>query len=275
MKRIYEIGNSDELDPAQAVLLIETGETHCCFAIVDYANFMIVQSGFYTAEKNDNNDILKMIIDEHEELQHSFRQTIVGYYTPENITVPSKYYRYEETQNMVKSIFDKGQNIVVSESVPEWQLYNVYNVPAAAHGLLSRRFATGNFWHSYSIILKNRFEQKEEGNVLVDFKTDSFIMIAIKNHALELAQIFPYTQATDVLYWLLKTCKELSILQSEVKLTVSGLVDKQSAVFKELYQYFSDIEFATIENAIQLSGDFESFPVHYFSSFYKLATCVS
>jgi len=275
MKQVYKIGASDDLNPSQAVLLIEISEIHCCFGIIDYANFMMVQFGYYTVDEKDHGDILKKVIEQHDELKQSFRQTVVGYYTNENVFVPSKLYRYEETQNLLQSIYEKAQNIVVSESIPEWQLYNVYHVPTQTHGLLSRRFATGNFWHAYSIILKNTIVQNEGGNLVIDFKKESFMMVAIRNNTLLLAQIFLYSKAADVLYWLLKTCQEFSLAQNEVKLTLSGLVDKRSAVFKELYQYFIHIEFAPVDNDIQLSRDFEDYPAHFFSSLYKLAVCVS
>ncbi len=275
MKAVFKIGNSEELNSSQAVLLMEVGETHCCFAIVDYANQMMVQLGYYTAEEKDNGDILEKILETHAELKQSFRQTIISYYVPENILIPSKFYHYEETQAMLQALYGKGQNIAVSESIAEWQLYNAYHVPKTIHEFLSRWYSTGNFWHVYSVILKKGIKQSEGGNLVVDFKTDTFSVVAIKNNSLLLAQIFSYVKSEDVLYWLLKICKQFSLSQKEVKLILSGLIDKQSAVFKDLYQYFINIEFASIDNDIQLSGDFDEYPVHFFSSLYKLASCAS
>jgi hypothetical protein len=275
MKLVYKIGNSEELNPSQAILLIEVGETHCCFGIVDYANFMMVECCYYISEKSDNIDILKKMIERHEELKQTFRQTVIGYYTHENIMIPSKYFKYEDTQKLLQAMYDRGQYVTVSESVAEWQLYNVYHVPVTTHGLISRHFATGNFWHVHSILLKNGIEQDDAGNLFIDFKTDSFTVMAIKNNTLLLSQIYSYLTAKDVLYWVLKICKEYLLLQDEVKVMLSGLVDKQSAVFKELNQYFIHIGFANIENDIQLSRDFEEYPIHFFSSLYKLASCVS
>ena len=275
MKPVFRIGGSEELNSSQAVLLMEIGETHCCFAIVDYANQMMVQLGYYTADEKDNVDILQKLLDEHAELRQSFRQTIVGYYMPENILIPSRLYRYEETQVMLQAIYEKDKRVFVSESIGDWQLHNAYCVPAATHQLLERRFATGSFWHIYSVILKNGIQQHEGGSLAIDFKTDSFSVVAMKNNSLLLAQIFSYTRSGDVLYWLLKICEQFSLSQNDVRVSLSGLIDKQSAVFKELYQYFLNIEFASLENDIQLSGDFEEYPVHFFSSLYKLASCVS
>jgi hypothetical protein len=275
MTPVFKIGNSEELNSSQAVLLMEIGETHCCFAILDYANQMIVQSGCYTFNENESSDILQKVLQEHNELKNSFRQIVIGYYLPENILIPSKFYRYEETQTLLQAMYEKGQNIVVSEAVPKWQLHNAYHVPAAIHQLVNRSFATGNFWHIHSIILKNGIEEHEGGNLIIDFKTDSFCVIAIKDNSVLFAQIFPYVKAEDILYWLLNICKQFSLAQTAVKLVLSGLIEKKSAIFKELYQYFLNIEFASGEDDIRLSGDFYEYPAHFFSSLFKLALCVS
>jgi uncharacterized protein DUF3822 len=275
VKPVFKIGNSEELNSSQAVLLMEVGEVHCCFAIIDYANQMMVQLGYYTADERDNGNILQMVLERHDELKQSFRQSIIGYYFPENILIPSKFYRFEETQSLLQSMYQRDQNLVVSEAIAEWKMYNSYYVPAPMHELLSRRFSTGNFWHMHSVMLKNDIGNYDSGKIFVDFKTDSFSVIALANNSLLLAQIFYYSKAEDVLYWLLKTCEQHSLSQNEVQLVLSGLIDRQSAVFKELYQYFLNIEFATVENDIQLSGAFEDYPVHFFSSLYKLASCAS
>jgi hypothetical protein len=275
MKALFKIGNSEELNPSQAILLMELGETHCCFAIVDFANQMMVQLGYYTMDEKDDEKSLQTVLETHPELMQSFRQTMVSYYLPESLLIPAKFYRYEETQKMLATMYQEGGNTVVSESVGEWQVYNTYRIPSGIHEFLSRWYSTGNFWHTYSITLKNGMGKTESGKLLIDFKLDTFSAILIRENSLELAQIFSYLKAEDVLYWLLKICKQFSISQNDVKIVLSGLIEKQSAVFKELYQYFLNIEFAPLENDMQLSRDFEEYPVHFFSSLYKLVSCVS
>ncbi len=275
MKPVFKIGSSEELNSSQAVLLLEIGETHCCFAILDYANRMMVQAGCYTFDESDRADLLQKVLRQHEELRNPFRQTVIGYYLPENILIPSKFYRYEETQTLLEAMYEKGQNVMVSESVSEWQLYNAYYVPATTHQLINRSFATGNFWHVHSITLKDGIREHEGGNLMIDFKTSSFSVMAIKNNSVLLAQIYSYTKADDVVYWILDICKQFSISQREVKLTLAGLIEKNSSIFKELYHYFLDIEFATMANDIRLSNDFYEYPSHFFSSLFKLASCVS
>lgn len=275
MKPVFKIGSSEDLNSSQAILLLEVGETHCCFGILDYANQMLVELAYYAADEDGKEDILRKVIETNKELTTAFRQTVICYYMRENIIIPSKFYRYEETKPLLQLLYEKGPNTVVSESVAEWQLYNAYHVPAATHELLGRSFATGNFWHAYSIILKNGIEAHEGGKLVIDFKTDSFSVVAVRNNTLLLSQIFYYARADDVLYWLLKICTQFSLSQDEVTLLLSGLIDKRSVVLKEIFQYFLNVEFATVENDIQLSEDFGQYPVHFFSSLFKLALCVS
>ena len=116
---------------------------------------------------------------------------------------------------------------------------------------------------------------QEGSSMIVDFKTDSFSVVARQNGSLLLAQIFNYTSAADVLYYLLKICKQFSLPQNEVHVFLSGLVDKQSAMFKELYQYFLNIQFASLQNQVKLGESFNDYPEHYFTSLSRLAACVS
>ena len=218
---------------------------------------------------------ISSLIDGGPELTQSFRQTVIGYYMRENIMIPSKLYHFEETKKLLQALYEKEQNSAISESVSEWQLYNAYNVPLSLHELLSRSFATGNFWHVYSITLKNRIGQQEGSKLIIDFKTDSFSIVATKSNSILLAQIFAYSKPADILYWLLKICKEFSLARTEVSLLLSGLIDRKSAVYKDLEQYFLNIEFASVINGVRLSNQFHEYPVHFFSSLYKLAACVS
>ena len=272
MKQVFNIGSSEDLNSSESVLLMEIGEHHCCFGIVDHLNKTLHQLRYFTF--NDNEGI-QDVFEKYEELKQSFYQTVVSYYMPENILIPSRFYRYETTHDQLQAIYDRSRNVMIAESIPQWQLYNAYYVPASLHEFISKRFAAGNSWHVYSALLQNKIDPGDNGNLLVDFKTDSFSVMVTKGNELLLAQIFYYTGADDVLYHLLKICKQFSLSQKQVIVLLSGLIEKRSAVFEELFMYFINMEFASPDNGIKLSEAFAGYPVHFFSSLYKLASCVS
>jgi hypothetical protein len=71
----------------------------------------------------------------------------------------------------------------------------------------------------------------------------------------------------DVVYYLLNICQKFGLSQEATHLSLSGLIDKDSALFKDIYQYFSDISF---NEGVSLNDDY---PAHYFTSIYQLAAC--
>ena len=83
-----------------------------------------------------------------------------------------------------------------------------------------------------------------------------------------------YTTHEDVLYYLLKCCQQLNLSQQQVYLFLSGLIEKDSALYRELYKYFIHLEFEQLANDIKLTDALTIHPPHYYSSISKLAACV-
>src|SRR6185369_16327853 len=269
MNQVLKIRTEKDIYPSESVLLMEIGETDCSFAVMHHASRIIYEFAYYKAELNDD-DLLKKIFGKYELLRSSFYRTVISWYMPECMLIPNKFYDHQQSGVLLDEIFGKDSAVAISESLAEWQINTAYHVPAADHETINRHYTTGNFWHHYSVTLKNRITNATGGSLTVDFKTDSFSVVAVRNNSLLLAQIFSYTRAEDVLYYLLKICKQYSLLQNEVSVALSGLLDQQSAVFKELHQYFLNIQFAPLENRAQLGEVFSEYPDHYFTSLSRL-----
>ena len=124
-----------------------------------------------------------------------------------------------------------------------------------------------------SVWLKNYSEEKQS-SILIDFNADEFSVIVFKDELLQLAQTFVYSSPEDVLYYLLKICGQLDLRQQEVKIILSGLIEKDSAIYRELYKYFIHLEFEALPSGIRIAEALNEYPDHYFSSISKLATCV-
>ncbi len=149
-------------------------------------------------------------------------------------------------------------------------MYNIYAVPAEIKDWVSRKFPTARFWHQYSLDVRNSIGVTEEGRLQVDFRKEEFVVIATNRNNILLTQTFEYTTPEDVLFYLLKICNQFSLSRERVELQLSGLVDKQSSLYKELYQYFINIKF---RNAQWNTG--VEYPAHFFTSLNDLAKCVS
>jgi Protein of unknown function (DUF3822) len=195
----------------------------------------------------------------------------VAYDFPQSILAPSVFYKPEESQALLNTMYGvlPGTHII-SERIAEWQLYNTYAISAEVQQWVNKKFPAAQFWHQYSLGIKKINAADSGGCLLVDFRENDFTLLAANSSRLLLAQSFSYTTPDDIVYYLLKTCRQFSLLQKEVQLQLSGLIDKQSSLFKELYQYFIHIAF---READWNAGS--EYPAHFFTSLNDLAKCAS
>jgi Protein of unknown function (DUF3822) len=269
LKQLFHITES-KAENLQPVLSIRLGETHASFAITNKQGNELYELAYCT-EENWNEKTLMDFFEEYPSLNNSFYQVFVAYDFSQSILAPVVFYKPEESQALLNSMFGMlpGSH-VISERIAEWQLYNTYAVAAEVQGWINKKFPAAQFWHQYSLAVKNIPVAGDAGNLLIDIRTDNFAIVGTKNSRLLIAQSFSYSTPEDVLYYLLKICHEFSLSQKEVKVHLSGLIDKDSALYKEFYQYFINVEFR--EAGWKTESDY---PNHFFTSLNDLAKCAS
>lgn len=169
---------------------------------------------------------------------------------------------------ILKTIYGiNGNEFVLTEVIPEWQLNNISAIPKETNDFLVQKFSSAKYFHAYTIGMKNIGVGV---NFRIDFRTDEFSLIVVKENKLLLAQTFMYSTPEDVLYYLLKTTQQFSFSQTEVKLLASGLIEKESALYNELNNYFLNTGFRNAEWEI---SDGNEYPSHFFTSLNDLAKC--
>jgi hypothetical protein len=273
VKQIFNIITEAGQDAQQKVLLIRTGERHFSFGIMNHGNHELIQLTWYSIEDGDRE--LQEIYAKHPELCHSFYRTLIAFDHPASLLIPYSTYKQIGSRGALETMYGvNGKHNIIDEAVPSWQLYNVYAVPVAVRDWIGSHFPSASYQHNYSIAIRQLNATDFDGSFLVDFRVNDFTVIASKANKLFIAQTFSYTTPADVIYYLLKICKEFSFSQDSIRLCISGLVEKQSNLFRELSQYFLHIEFR--ESSWQIpAGDDQEYPVHFFTSFNDLALCES
>ena len=271
IKELFHIKQQDGQEAAQLVLSIQVGERHCGIAVTNKAADQLYELAYYLNSDGSPNP-LPEIMEQHAFLKNSYYQVLIGYDHPKSVLSPTNHYNAEEATIWLKGLLGvNGTTTVIAEQVSNWHLHNIYSVPKELHDWTSRHFSSGKYWHGYSIQLKQLIPVEEKGILVVDFRNDVFVVIAAEGKKLLLAQSFPYTTPADVLYYLLKVCSQFGLLQETVNLYLSGLIDQGSALYKELYQYFINVEFRNADWSI---ADHD-YPAHFFTSLNDLAKCAS
>jgi hypothetical protein len=274
-KQLFNIEGNPSAEDTQQVLSIAVGERHCAFAITDKQATTLYKLVYYATTETEDNP-LAAIHALHPELTHSFYKVCVSYDYPQNTLVPLQQYKSEQSGDLLKNLYGvNGSSAIISESIHDWQLYNVYAVPREVHEWVCRHYPAVQYWHRYTLDIKQMRSADQPQQIWVDFRTDDFTLSAIADNKLLLSQTFPYSTPEDVLYYLLKTCSlspagQSDLSQRDAFLSLSGLIDQQSVLYKELYQYFLHLGFR--DAGWSPSGEH---PLHFFTSLNDLARCAS
>lgn len=273
MKQVYHIISEKKEESAQQVLSIRIGERHFGFAISSSNAGELYKLTWYTDTEMDEM-ALKDIYWKHPELRLSYQHIFICYDYPQSIMIPLMQYKQDDAKLMLQTMFGiSGKDAIVTEPVQGWQMNNVYAVPKDVYDWTYQQFPTSNYWHTYTIGIKNIVVTDFEGSLAADFRSDDFSLVVTRGNKLLLTQTFPYSTPADFIYYLLDTCRQFSFSQETVRVYLSGLIDKESALYKELHQYFLHVHFRDSEWKIP-SGDEQSYPAHFFTSLNDLAKCV-
>ena len=271
LKQLFYIHAEHSDEATDRTLSMRIGERHYSYAITGKTGLDLYSLAYYSNEEMTG-DALSKIYSDHEELHHSFHEVQVSYDHPGSVLVPLPFYDAEAAKSVLSIMYGNiiGSS-VISEPLNEWQIYNIYAVPNDVHDWVSRVFPSYKYRHNYTLAV-GRLPADPADHILVDFTTDEFSFIVIKEGKLQIAQTLSYSSPEDILYHLLKACNQFSLSRGEIQLYISGLIEKESQLFRELYQYFLYTEFR--EPAWNVP-DGNGYPAHFFTSLNDLAQCAS
>ena len=268
MNTVFQIGNLSE-DQGADVLFLEIGQTFCSVAFINGSNKSARFIGVYAFDAvllDDSVDkVLKLIL----EKQNSFQNPVISPAFPQALLIPNKFYHHKSS--LLNSIYNQNHFFPLNDPIAEWQLINVYTIPVAVYKKLSEKFPFASYLHAYTPLLKIYNGFTSDHQLSAHFIGQQFRVMVKKHHHIQLVQTYTYASPMDVVYFLLKICNEFQLPQDETQIIISGLIEEDSALYKELHHYFLHLHFAT-SNTLSLPE--HDHPNHFFTSIHNLAACV-
>ena len=263
LDKLFQIDKENK-GAADDILLCEIGDTYTCIAYYNEVSKQIDGLTYYTFPSQQMNESIKQIISSNE---GSNKKKIVCSSFADAVLVPYSLYNEETKQ----SFFIDAQNSeVLQDKIAEWQIVNTYTLPKSIHSLFTENETI--FLHSYTPTLKVYNGFVAENQVSINFTPHQFSVLIKKEGQLQLAQTYSYTMPLDVVYYLLSIYEQFNLSKTETYVLLSGLIEEDSALYKELNNYFLNLHF-NASAAGSLQND--TYPPHYFTSLFNLAACVS
>lgn len=248
---------------------MEIGQTFCSVALINSTAKSAQFIGMYAFDaislEHSVGEILKTITVNH----GNFENVTISPAFPEAMLIPNKFYHHKSS--LLQGQYNLRHYFVLNDPIAEWQLFNVYTVPWGVDKKLKEQFPFAGYMHAYTPLLKIYNGFISDHQLSAHFFGKQFRVVVKTHHHVQLIQTYSYSSPMDVVYFLLKICSEFQLLQDELQIIISGLIDEDSALYKEMHHFFLHLHFAT---GTTLSLPEHDYPNHFFTSIHNLAACV-
>lgn len=176
-----------------------------------------------------------------------------------------------EDGGMLQATYGLPEGPLFDAAVPEWQLHVQYALPGSVVDRVNASFPGVEYWHAYVPALRIFNGLSASEGIDLHFSSGQFRALVRRDGRLLLLQTYAYTGPLDVVYILLKICYEFGLKQEDVPLLLSGSIMEDSALYRELYQYFLQIHWARATEKEEQAGA----PPHLYAALHNLAACAS
>nr|WP_262920241.1 DUF3822 family protein [Niabella hibiscisoli] len=248
-------------------LAMELSTTHFSFCIYNPDDQRLLELKRYVFNELDEKE-LQEIMEINPQLQNSFYKIITGLDFGFSSLLPADKDNGDAAPLMYLENADQ-QDHVITEIIEERQLANMYTVAPGILTWLVHHFPSSVYLHAHTVQIKSVEGSFEQGLLRVNIGEKIFTVQAYKNENLLLSKTYSYRATADMAFYLLKICEVFGFAQEQVLLQLSGLIDAQSKLYRELYDYFLHISF----KAANWSDTLSDLPSHYFTSLNELIQC--
>lgn len=246
------------------VLLCEISAHHVCTARADVASKKLKSLSYYELRNLLEPEKLQDVL-QTEEVQPNNRIVVCSAFR--NVLVmPASQFTEENARRIFSATFGGNSDAFFFNELPAYNVVLVHTIPQDLMGVLKSSDAA----HILGCGLQANEAMVTDQTLFVHFTSKKIYVSAIKSAGqLQLVQTYFYTAPLDVVYYLLSICQQYGFSQASTLLVLSGLISEDSAMYKELYQYFSNIQFWRPTQAVLPS----EYSPHFFSSLYNFAAC--
>lgn len=252
-------------------LMIELSEFGIDILIMNESLNQIMGFENYEFELYDNHlDCIQKIITPYLSFKDNLKEVLLRY-DYHSILIPNKVYSdslKKEVYNLIKGVVESQE--ITSEYNTTHDLYIVYPKIKEVHNYLSTHLNVNEISHSNNYLLENSIYNTK---MICIFYHQNIKVILYNKNQLQVIEKFEFKTPEDVIYILQNTCKQFNISSTDIALKLCGFISEESPLYKQIYNYFLDVEFYQFEKNVTLSESFEHLPKHFMSHLIQLIPC--
>lgn len=274
MKKIFEIIPSS-INADNCVLICEMSNEGFSFTIKDETDHLFSALGVYHFDKTTPPVgfpiALQILFHQNKLLSEKFKKVTIVYSFSQSVLIPFSIYNSQHNNEALNLIHGDVQNnsIVLTDVIAECSMYNSYRIPSSIYNIITQQFPDASHMHQYSALLQQPISERNKLSII--FYVHKIVVALIKDGKYQLINCYNYSKAEDVTYVLLNICKQFEV--ENIDLQITGLLEKNSALYKEIYKYFQTIDLNPLPENKNYTEEITQHPAHYFSHIFALDLC--
>lgn len=271
----YQQQNTSTTSPS-GKLVVEISPRHiaCLVKNTETATVEAFELFDLELEMNDWSDVFYEVRQSSQLLNSTYAETHIFYNFNEAVLIPAAELKAAAAEDYLSLLFGEStkHEVKYDRIVSDHELINAYRIRRSLHELAGRYFVLYQIHHTYSRMLEDVLQnRKAAAFIKVQFYSEHFIVIVLKDKKLQLIQSYGYKGSADILYHLLHIADQYGFDLTTIPLELSGMLDPQSTTFEQLQQVFGCIVFDEVTDQGIFKEMEGTYPDHYFTPFYKLS----
>lgn len=269
-------GETDGIDDRSHCLYIEIAKSHLAAIAIPDKSKTISAFELFTYKDYEYENFERLyssILTNSKLLRQTFLETNVFINHEYCIPVPRAYFTDKNATDFLQLAFGPQDDVTIHHDhlFGDLDLVNVYSAPKQYSVVYNASSNDISLHHTWTNVLKNRASETTGGIewIEVQFYNTFFIAVLRKEGQLQLIQTFVYETPEDVLYHLLNISERFSLNRGELLIEISGMVDLQYKLYREMKHYFKNIEVRKVHKD-NWSPELNEYPAHYFTPFFNL-----
>ncbi|HEY6082630.1 MAG TPA: DUF3822 family protein [Chitinophagaceae bacterium] len=267
-----------ETDLTTCDLLMLVGHQHFSYALLEgnHMRFIGLKSYSFPAAGTLLEEV-EQVFGQDKLLFTAFRQTRIAFDSPRQTLVPAALYTADSRREHLQLLYGPGEDeVVMSDSIPEADILNVYAVDRNLAGYLKKEFGVEKIYHAQTALLKAVIKEQAEQDdpfLLLQVQQQKFTAVVFSGGQLQYQQQLPYQTGMDIVYHVLNIAGQLQIDPQQITVLLGGEIMEESQLYQELYRFISKLKWLNRPASFHYIEKFNAYPSQHFYNLFALALC--
>ncbi len=186
-------------------------------------------------------------------LQGTFKSVSAAFSASKNTLIPSALFQEERIEDYLSiNMGSQHSNSLLYNRLIKSEIINCFSLNKDIYNVISKQYPGVKLLHQASIQIEAAAHQQlKKPAAFLQFNRKSIDIVAVKDEQIQLMNSFDYKTSEDVIYYLLYVMEQLEFSQNDTTVLLMGNIQKESNVYKLLYNYINTLSLAEWPTAVQ------------------------